>query len=101
MTKILLDINYEIYIIKSLTYNNTTESYKVDTEKVETWEKLTFSCPSESTTFAFIEDLFKNPPPTKIVSMYQTPLLGILYPERHFLSKRDSYYLDDTYISEF
>ena len=41
-------------------------------EKLETWEKVTFSCPSESTNFAFIQGLFKNPPPTKIVSMYQT-----------------------------
>ena len=72
MTTIFLDINDEIYIIKSLIYNNTTKSYKIDTEKLETWEKVTFSCPSESTNFAFIEGLFKNPPPTKIVSMYHT-----------------------------
>ena len=72
MTTIFLDINDEIYIIKSLTYNTTTKSYKIDAEKLETWEKVTFSCPSESTTFEFIEGLFKNPPPTKIVSMYHT-----------------------------
>ena len=70
MTTIFLDINDKIYIIKSLTYNITTKSYKIDTEKLETWEKVTFSCPSESTNFSFIEGLFKNPPPTKIVSMY-------------------------------
>ena len=72
MTTIFLDINDEIYIIKSLTYNITTKSYKIDTEKLEIWEKATFSCPSESTNFAYIESLFNNPPPTKIVSMYQT-----------------------------
>ena len=72
MTTIFLDINDEIYIIKCLTYNITTQSYKIDTEKLATWEKVTFSCPSESTNFAFIEGLFKNPPPTKIVSMYHT-----------------------------
>ena len=72
MTTIFLDINDEIYIIKSLTYNITTKSYKVGTEKIETWEKVTFSCPSESTNFAFNEGLFKNPPPTKIVTMYYT-----------------------------
>ena len=72
MTTIFLDIDDEIYIIESLFYNKTTKSYKIDTEKLETWEKVTFSCPSESTNFAFIEGLFKNPPPTKIVSMYHT-----------------------------
>ena len=72
MTTIFLEINDEIYIIKSLTYNITTKNYKVDTEKLDTWENVTFSCPSESTNFAFIEGLFKNPPPTKIVSMYHT-----------------------------
>ena len=72
MTTIFRDINDEIYIIKRLTYNITTKSYKIDTEKLKTWEKVNFSCPSESTNFAFIESLFKNPPPTKIVSMYYT-----------------------------
>ena len=72
MTTNFLDKNDEIYIIKSLTYNITTKIYKVDTEKLETWEKVTFSCLSESTNFAFIEGLFKNPPPTKIVRMYHT-----------------------------
>ena len=72
MTTIFLDINAEIYIIKCLTYNITTQSYKIDREKLATWEKVTFSCPPESTNFAFIESLFKNPPPTKIVSMYHT-----------------------------
>ena len=72
MTTIFLDINDKIYIIKNLTFNITTQSYKNDAEKLDTWEKATFSCPPESTNFAFIESLFKNPPPTKIVSMYQT-----------------------------
>ena len=72
MTTTFLDINDEIYIIKCLTYNITTQSYKIDTEKLATWEKVTFSCPSESTNFALIEGLFKNPPPTKNVSMYHT-----------------------------
>ena len=67
MTTIFLDINDEIYIIKSLTYNITTKSYKIDTEKLETWEKVTFSCPSDSTNFSFFEGFFKNPPPTKFV----------------------------------
>ena len=51
MTTIFLIINDEIYIIKSLTYNPTNESYKIDTEILEAWEK---ACPSESTKFAFI-----------------------------------------------
>ena len=72
MTTIFFDKNDENYIIKSLTYNIATKIYKIDTQKHETWEKVTFSCPSESTNFAFIEGLFKIPPPTKIVSMYQT-----------------------------
>ena len=72
MTIIFLDLSEEIYIIKRLTYNLTTKSYKIDTEKLETWEKVTFSCSSESTNFAFIEGLFKNPSQTKIVSMYHT-----------------------------
>ena len=42
MTTIFLDINDEIYIIKSVKYNNTTKSYKIDTEKLETWEKSLF-----------------------------------------------------------
>ena len=70
MTTIILDINDEIYIIKRLTYYFTTEIYKIDTETLGTWEKVTFSCPSESPNFAFFESFFKNPPPTKIVSMY-------------------------------
>ena len=70
MTTTFFDTNNEIYIIKSLTYI-TTKNYKVDTEKLETWEKATFSYPPESTNFAFIESLFRNLPPTKIVSMYQ------------------------------
>ena len=72
MTTIFLDINDEIYIIKSLTYNITTKSYNIDTEKLETWERFTFSCPSESTNIAFIERFFKNHPPTMIKSMYHT-----------------------------
>ena len=72
MTTIFHDINDEIYIIKSLFYNNTIICYKIDTEKLETWEKVTFSYASESTNFAFIEGFIKNPPPTKIVSMYLT-----------------------------
>ena len=49
MTTIFVNINDEIYLIKSLNYNITTKSYKIDTEKLETWEKVTFSCPPEST----------------------------------------------------
>ena len=63
MTTIFLDINDEIYIIKSLTYNIATKSCKIGTEKLETWEKPTVFCPPESTNFAFIESFFKNPPP--------------------------------------
>ena len=70
MTTIFLDINDEIYIIKRLTYYFTTQSYKIDTETLGTGEKVTFSCPSESPNVAFIEGLFKNPPPTKMLSMY-------------------------------
>ena len=72
MTTIFRDINDETYNIKCLTYNITTQSYKIDTEKLATWEKVTFSFPPASTNFAFIEGLFKNPPPTKIVSKYHT-----------------------------
>ena len=70
MTTIFLEINDETNIVKGLTYYYTTQSYKIDTEKLGTWEKVTFSCPSESPNFAFIGGIFKNPPPTKIVSMY-------------------------------
>ena len=70
MTTIFLEINDQIYIIKRLTYYYTTQSYKIDTETLGTWEKVPFSCPSESPNFAFIDGLFKNPPPKKIVSMY-------------------------------
>ena len=47
---------------------------KLQTWKWKTWNlgKATFSCSPESTNFAFIESIFKNPPPTKIVSMYHT-----------------------------
>ena len=72
MITIFLDINDKIYIIKGLTYNITSKNYKIDTEKLETSGKITSFCPSESTNFAFMEGFFKNPPPTKIVSMYQT-----------------------------
>ena len=72
MTTIFLDTSDKIYIIKSLTYIITTKSYKMDTEKLGTWEKVTFFCPSESTNFAFIKSLFNIPPPSKVVSMYQT-----------------------------
>ena len=61
MTTLFLDINNEINIIRNFAYNITTESYKIDTEKLETWEKVSFSCPQESTKFAFIESLFKKP----------------------------------------
>ena len=72
MTTNFLERNDEINFIKSLTYNITTKSYKIHTEKLEIWEKATSTHPPESKNFAFIESLFKNPPPTKIVSMYQT-----------------------------
>ena len=72
LTTIFLDINDETYIIKYASYKLTTRSYEIDTEKIETWEKATFSCPPESTDFAYIENLFKNAQPTKTVSMYQT-----------------------------
>ena len=42
MTTIFLDLNDKIYIIKSLTYNFTSKTYKIDTEKLETWENLLF-----------------------------------------------------------
>ena len=42
MTTIFLDINDEMYNIKCLTYNITRKSYKIETEKPETWEKATF-----------------------------------------------------------
>ena len=70
MTTKFLEINDEIYIVKQLTYYYTTQSYSIDTETLGTWEKVTFSCPSESPNFAFFDGLFKNPPPKKIVSMY-------------------------------
>ena len=69
-------LNNEIYIIKCLTYNITTKRYKIDTEKLETWEKATFPCSPESTTFAFIESFFNKPPPIISVSMYQTTWLN-------------------------
>ena len=72
MTTIFLDKNDELYIIKSLTYNITSQSYKIDTKKNETWEKATFSCPPETANFAFIKSLLENFLPTKVVSMYQT-----------------------------
>ena len=72
MKTIFLDINDETYIIKTLTYNITIKSYKIDTEKFQNWEKVTFSCPPDSTNFAFIVNFFKNPHPTKVVSLYHT-----------------------------
>ena len=42
MTTIFLDINDEIYIMKYFTYNIKNKSYEIDTEKLETWEKVTF-----------------------------------------------------------
>ena len=45
MTTKFLEIYDEIYIIKRLTYYYTTQSYKIDTETLGTWEKVTFSCP--------------------------------------------------------
>ena len=41
-------------------------------DELETWEKVTFSCRPASKKFSFIKSLLKNPPPTKIFSMYQT-----------------------------
>ena len=72
MTISFLDISDEIKILKCLTYNLATKNYKIYTEKLETWGKVKFSCLPESTNFAFLESLFKNPSPTKIESMYQT-----------------------------
>ena len=42
MTTIFLDINDKIYIVKCLTYNPTTKSYKTDMEKLQTAEKAIF-----------------------------------------------------------
>ena len=44
MTTVFLDINdiNDIYIVKTFPYNITTKSYKIDTEKLETWEKAPF-----------------------------------------------------------
>ena len=72
MTTIFPDVNDKFYTIKNLTYNITTKNYKIDTEKLETSEKVTFSGPPDSTNFAFIESIFMNPSPTKVVTMYQT-----------------------------
>ena len=30
-----------MYIVKCLTYNITTKKYKIDTKKLENWEKAT------------------------------------------------------------
>ena len=53
-----------------LNLQHYNKNYKIDTEKIETWEKASFCCPPESSNLAFIESPFRNPPPTKIVSMY-------------------------------
>ena len=50
MTTIFLDINDETYFIKNLTYNITTKINKIDTEKLETWEKATFFAPQNLQT---------------------------------------------------
>ena len=42
MTTIFLVINHKIYIIKNLTYNITTKSYKIDTENLKLLRKLPF-----------------------------------------------------------
>ena len=42
MTKFSVRINDKKYLIKCLSYNITTKSYKMDTEKLQTWEKLLF-----------------------------------------------------------
>ena len=59
MTTIFLEKNDEIYIVKGLTYYFRTQSYRIDIETLGTWEKVTFSCPSESPNFAFFDGLFK------------------------------------------
>ena len=60
MTTIFLDINDEIYIIKNLTYNVTTKSYKIDTEKLGTWEKVTF-LPSWVNILCIYRKFFQEP----------------------------------------
>ena len=68
-------MNDKIYIVECLNFNLTTENYKIDTEKLQTWEKATFSWPPEPTKFVFNKNFFKNPPATKIVSIYQNILI--------------------------
>ena len=87
MTTIFFDIKDEIYIVKCLAYNIKNRSYKIDTEIHETWEKVYFSCPPESTNFTLIESLLKSPPPTEIVSMYQTIWIidfSLIEPNRNY-----------------
>ena len=100
MTTNFLDINDEVNFIKCLTYNITNKSYKIDTEKLETWKKATFSCPPEYTNFAFVESLFKKSPPTKIVGMYQTIWINnnsLNEPNRNYLIS--TWWQQDTFES--
>ena len=61
MKTIFLNINDEIYIIKNLTYNNTTKSYKIDTKKPETWGKNYFSMSSWVDKLCIYRKSFQEP----------------------------------------
>ena len=61
MTTIFLIFNDKIYTINCLTYNITTKSYKIDREKLATWEKVTFSLSSRVYKICIHRKSFQEP----------------------------------------
>ena len=71
MTTIFLEINDEIYIVKGLTYYFTTQSYRIDTETLGTWEKVnqsedTSELPPFSSFFSDVRTLLSRPNQIKL-----------------------------------
>ena len=68
MTIIFFKVNGDTFILRTITYDSTTESLDVKLEAVETAIQTIFKCFKESEQFSFVEGLYKNPPPAEIKS---------------------------------
>ena len=68
MTIIFLKVNGDTFILRTITYDSTTERLDVKLEAVESEIQTIFKCFKESEHFLFVKGLYENPPPAEIKS---------------------------------
>ena len=66
MTILFFKVNGDVFILRKITHDSTTESLDVELEAVETGIQTIFKCPKGPEHYSFVEGLYKNPPSAEI-----------------------------------